>query len=586
MSTILDAETFLAIDVGSVNTRAGLFDVVDGRYRLVATSRASSTGGAPLFDISEGVRMALDQLRAITGRRLVDESEALVMPSTRDGAGIDLLVATTSAGPKMRTVLVGLMPGISGESARRLAVSAYLKVVAEIGLMDRRREEEQIDLILASRPDLILVAGGTDGGASASVLSMVELASLAAGLMPEGQRPRIVYAGNRQLAASVVERFGDRIPVTLAPNLRPGLEEEDLGPARRHLAEVIAQTRAARVAGFDELARWSGGYLLPTADAFGRVVRYLSRVYDRTKGVFGVDLGASQTTIAAAFDGDLCLSVRTDLGLGSALPGLLKHCTLSKVTRWLPVDLEEDQVRDYLYNKWLNPGTLPTEPDDLHIEYALARQVIRSALFLARAGWPAVRGQHASAQMPPLEPIIASGGALSRAPRPGYAALVLLDALQPVGVSTLVLDPYSLTPAMGAAAGPLPMATVQVLESGSFVSLGTAVSVVGKGRLGRPVLRLRLDREDGGGSVEGVVRFGQLVVLPLSQGQHGRLTLRPERGFDVGFGGPGKAGALRVAGGAVGLIIDARGRPLQLSTDPVRRRESNQKWMWDIGGQT
>jgi hypothetical protein len=59
--------------------------------------------------------------------------------------------------------------------------------------------------------------------------------------------------------------------------------------------------------------------------------------------------------------------------------------------------------------------------------------------------------------------------------------------------------------------------------------------------------------------------------------------LRPERGIDVGFGGLGKAGALRIAGGALGLIIDARGRPLKLDADPARRRDSNEKWLWDIG---
>ena len=61
------------------------------------------------------------------------------------------------------------------------------------------------------------------------------------------------------------------------------------------------------------------------------------------------------------------------------------------------------------------------------------------------------------------------------------------------------------------------------------------------------------------------------------------MTLRPERGFDVGFGGPGKAGALRVSGGALGVIIDARGRPIELSKDPERRRALNQKWLYEIG---
>jgi hypothetical protein len=96
------------------------------------------------------------------------------------------------------------------------------------------------------------------------------------------------------------------------------------------------------------------------------------------------------------------------------------------------------------------------------------------------------------------------------------------------------------------------------------------------------VVRLRLDRE-GGESSEGVLRYGQLAVLPLRQGEFGKLTLRPERGFDVGFGGAGKAGAVRVSGGAVGLILDARGRPLELTRDGGRWRDLVQKWLWDIG---
>jgi hypothetical protein len=583
MSSILDADTLLAIDVGSVNTRASLFDVVDGRYRLVATGRSSSTAEPPLLDISEGVRLSLHHLQTITGRRLVDETEGLIVPASREGAGVDVCVATTSAGPKVRTVLVGLMPGFSVDSARRLSVSTYLDVVEEIGLMDRRREEEQIDLIVAARPDLILIVGGTDGGATTSVLRMVEMVSLAVGLIPEADQPMVVFAGNRHLGASIADRLGDRMRIALVPNLRPGIDQEDLGPVRIRLAEAISEARSAKVSGFEELAKWSGGALLSSADAFGRVVRYLSKVYDRGKGVLGLDLGASQTTVAASFDGDLRMSVRMDLGMGVALPGLLKHSSLSKVVRWLPMEGSESEVRDYIHNKALRPGTVPVEPAELHMEFALARQVIRSALFAARGSWPQGRGRRLSSFLPLMEPILAGGATLARSPRPGYAALTLLDALQPVGVTTLVVDPYSLIPALGAAAGPLPLATVQVLESGGFASLGTVVAPAGRGRRGRPALRIRLDREARGDSLEGEVRLGQLVVVPLAQGEFARLTVRPERGFDVGFGGPGKAGVVRVAGGAVGLIVDARGRPLQLPSDPARRRELNQKWLWDIG---
>lgn len=580
MSTILEADTLLAVDVGAVNTRASLFDVVDGRYRMVATGRASSSAGPPIFDLREGLHLALDEVSEITGRLLMDESEALVLPATAGGAGVDAFVATSSAGPLLRTVLVGLMPGVSMTSARRLASSTYLQVVDEIGLMDRRREEEQIDLLLNARPDLILMVGGTDGGASSSVLRMVETVSLATGLMSTAQKPQLLFAGNQELAAAVNERFQDRATVTTVPNIRPSLTDEEPGPARMRLSELIAEHRARKVAGFDQLHGWSSGYLMLNADAFGRVVRYLSQVYDPDKGVLGVDVGASQVTVAAAFDGELRLQVHSDLGLGLSLPGLLRHASVADIQRWLPVEIPTNVVRDYIYNKALYPASIPTELNELYLEYAVTRELIRTGVARARGDWSSgATGE----LLPPLEPIIASGGALARAPHPGMATLALLDAIQPRGITTLVMDPYNLISAVGAAAGLLPMVTVQALESGSFVSLGTVVSPVGRSRPGRPVLRVRLEPESGREPSEGVVRYGQLKLLPLRQGEHARLTLRPERGFDVGFGGAGRAGALRVAGGALGLVIDARGRPIELPREAASRQELNLRWLHDLG---
>ncbi|MGD2162212.1 MAG: glutamate mutase L [Anaerolineales bacterium] len=583
MSTILDAETVLAVDVGSVNTRASLFDVVDGRYRLIATGRAPSTVSAPLYDVSEGVRLAMDQIKITTGRQLVDESELLIMPVTSQGSGVDLFVATGSAGPKVRTVLVGLMPGVSTASALRMAESTYLDLAEVVNLLDRRRDEDKISAIVRSRPDLILIVGGTDGGAQTSVMQLVDLVTMATELMPRSQRPRIIFAGNQELAPLLGQRLGDQYDIAVAPNARPRLHQENLTQARLAIGEAIAEVRSKRATGFDELDQWSGGSLGLTADAYGRVFRYLSRIYDPEKGVLGIDVGATHTMIAAAFEGDLRLSVESELGLGSTVHNILRRSDLERVMRWLPFEISVSRMRDYIFNKAMNPTTVPTVPDDLALEMALTREIIRVALLKARENWPRGKNLTSTWVMPPVEPIIASGGSLSRAPSAGMAALAMLDGVQPTGVTTLVLDPHNLSPSLGAAAGSVPLLSVHVLESGSYVSLGTVVSPVGQARAGRRILTLRLEPEDSNEDIAGEIRMGQLVVLPLGQGAYGRLTLRPERGIDVGFGGPGKAGALRVAGGAVGLIIDARGRPLALPQDPAMRLELNDQWLRDIG---
>jgi hypothetical protein len=69
------------------------------------------------------------------------------------------------------------------------------------------------------------------------------------------------------------------------------------------------------------------------------------------------------------------------------------------------------------------------------------------------------------------------------------------------------------------------------------------------------------------------------MVLPTHQGEKVTLHLRPLHGFDVGMGGPGRSGRVSAVGGAMGVIIDARGRPLQFSQDPERNQKRNRKWL-------
>lgn len=96
------------------------------------------------------------------------------------------------------------------------------------------------------------------------------------------------------------------------------------------------------------------------------------------------------------------------------------------------------------------------------------------------------------------------------------------------------------------------------------------------------ILNLKMVYESGS-ELEVEVEYGSLEVLPLPPGQSAELHLRPQKRFDVGAG-PGRSWRRRVYGGAVGLIIDARGRPLDIPTDPAERAHKIQQWLWDMGG--
>ena len=236
---LTSADSLLSIDVGSVTTRAALFDVVEGNYRFIASGQAPTTATAPFKDISECVRQAIENLQVITGRKFLGNDRQLIVPAS-EGKGVDNFAATFSAGPAVKTVVVGLLDDVTVESTQRLARTIYARVVDTIGLNDKRKPEQQIDSLLRLRPDLILVAGGTDDGATKSVQRLIETIGLACYLLPTDNRPALLFAGNKKLAEEIKTSLQNLThSLSISSNIRPNLETEDLQPAQYALTKAI-----------------------------------------------------------------------------------------------------------------------------------------------------------------------------------------------------------------------------------------------------------------------------------------------------------------------------------------------------------
>jgi MutL protein len=583
-ASLVQTESVLAIEVGAAMTRVVLFDVVEGQYRFVASGQAPSTAESPFKDIGIGVREAIINLQDVTGTKILAPDGGLISPAQADNSGVDAVVATVSAGPSIKTVIVGLLNDVSLKSARRLAESTYSRVVDSLDLSDQRKPEQQLDSIVRSRPDLVILTGGTDGGASRSILKMLESVGLACYLMPMEKRPMILYAGNQKLAGDVQELLGGHAgKLEISYNVRPSLETEDLAPASHELAGLVTKLRQRQIKGVDELHMWTGGNILPTSYAQGRMIRFMSRLYQSTRGLLSVNVGASATSVAAGFGGELILGTYPQFGLGENLGGLLQYSPLEDIMRWLPLDLSPNIVHEYLFQKSLFPASLPATKDEQAISQAAARQVLYLAVRKLQKDFP-VSGSTTTGLdlMPPLDLIIAGGGVISDGVSLGQSLLLLLDAIQPVGIMPILIDQNNLLPLLGAAAERNNYLPVQVIDSGAFIGLGTVVSVSASANYGDQVLRAKLTYSDGT-DARVDVKFGGLEILPLPSGQSARLSLQPLNRADAGLGS-GRSGTVPVTGGALGVVIDARGRPLQLPFDPVRRRELIKKWYYTVGG--
>ena len=569
--------SLVTVDVGSVNTRAHYFDSVEGQYRLLASGKAPSTNAAPVMDPNLGVLDAIEIIEKITGRTLISEHGLLISPNEEEGVGASALAATFSGGPPAKVITIGLLEGYSLQSVNHLVQSNYCRLLESFTLGARRNPEELIDTITRLLPDIIFVAGGTNSGASRSVIRMTSYLSLAIGLLPDDLKPEVLFVGNESLHDEVENLLGSTGKLHFAPNIRPNLDEENIGPAAKIFERLLFLVLSKTNTGFNQLTRLSSGHFSPSAAAFGRTIQFLSSVVDYPKGMLGIDLGATNTLIASAFDGELNLNVYSDLGIGSGLTGLLKETHIEQIKRWLPLPIPDRDILRYLYNKPLQAQTLPANQEELAIEQAAARQIIRLAIGRSLPSFHKEGIYPLPETVPWFDRILVSGSTISEAPSYSQALMMILDAVQPVGIASIVLDQSNLATALGASADIDPLLAVQVLESNSFINLATVITPVSKAPKRGLILRLQVVRE---GEKQPIVEVeaGDFVSVPLPPGKAADIFIQPLQNTNIGLGNGNGGWVRRVAGSHFGLVIDARGRPIKMPLEAQDRIALLHQW--------
>lgn len=566
--------SYLVADCGRTTTTVTLFDMVEGRYRFIARGQALTTAAAPWFDLVRGVQQAISQISEATGRLLLTDQGILMRPTRPDGSGVDYFGAVVSAAEPLEALIVGLLEDVSVASARHALETIYAREVDHFSLADNRSQQAQIDAILKIKPDIILMAGGTDGGADQRLMDFVETVAMGIGMLDASLRPVVIYAGNNRLRPKAKELLSDVTSFHVADNVRPSLELEQITHVIGLVGEMYENRKIGVVPGIDEIMGWSTFPIMPTAHAFAGILEYFATLY---KGrVMGLDIGSDSVTFVAAAPDELHLSVRSDLGMGQPMEHILSKVEPAAILEWVLSELSPNGLRDFIFTKALNPHTTPLTEDELHLEQAIARQMIRLVVDDAMDSWGW------TGRLPGINLLILRGGVITNTPRPGQAVLMVLDAVQPTGIFPLVIDRFSLLPAMGLLAAANPQLVVQVLNGGVLEDLGWVVAPTGRANPGDIILNVRMESEISG-SIQIEVAYGTLEVLPLPPGQKAVLTLDPQRRFDVGAG-PGRKRKVTVHGGSVGLIIDARGRPIRLPDEEAERRSQIRQWLWDLGG--
>ena len=595
-----EIRSILATDCGSTTTKAILIEKHGDEYQLIVRGEAPTTVEAPVEDVTAGVINAITEVEELAGRKLLDNG-VIIKPQNGD-EGVDIYISTSSAGGGLQMMVAGVVRSMTGESAERAALGAGAIVMDVIASNDKRLPHEKIERIRQLRPDMLLLSGGIDGGTTSHV---VELAEIIAASRPQPRlgiayKLPIIYAGNKDACELVRERLDDMMSLEIVDNLRPVLERENLMPTRHKIQEQFLEHVMAHAPGYKKLIEWTDAPIMPTPGAVGEIIQTVSSQQDIQ--VIGVDIGGATTDVFSVFknrDGEAIFNrtVSANLGMSYSVSNVLAEAGIDNVLRWVPFDIEVGDLRNRVKNKMIRPTTIPQTLQELVLEQAIAREALRLAFEQHKQLAVELRGvqqqrtiseafdQAESGQtlvnMLSLDMLVGSGGVLSHAPRRQQSMLMMIDAFQPEGITHLTVDSIFMMPQLGVLAQVNAEAATQVFERDCLIHLGTCVTPIGIGKAGDTCLSIEINYTDRPVITEDIP-FGDLHLYPLEIGEKASLKLQPSRRFDLGAG-HGTPIETEAMGGVVGLVIDTRGRPLEIPSDSSQRVAQLTKWQDALG---
>ncbi|OGR94690.1 MAG: methylaspartate mutase [Elusimicrobia bacterium GWF2_62_30] len=584
-----DLEVIIATDCGSTTTKAILIEKKGDTYRQTFRGEAPTTVEAPFEDVTKGVLNSITEVEELSGRKILD-GEKIITPNNGN-VGADIYVSTSSAGGGLQMMVAGAVKAMTGESAQRCALGAGAIVMDVLASNDGRADHEKIERIRQLRPDMMLLSGGTDGG---TVTHVVELAQF---LKAADPKPRlgasyklpVIYAGNNMAQDKIKEILGDRTALIITENLRPTLERENLMPARHKIHDIFLEHVMQQAPGYPRLMKMVGAPIMPTPAAVGTMTEKFAKA--NNFNVLAVDIGGATTDVFSVFSEVFNRTVSANLGMSYSISNVMAEAGLANILRWLPFDMDEQDLRNRLKNKMIRPTTIPQTVEDLQIEHAVAREALRLAFDQHKALAVGLKGVQQERSISDafdqtssgaslinvmkLDYVIGSGGILAHSPRRTQSMMMMIDAYQPEGVTRMAVDSIFMMPHLGVLAQISEKAALDVFYHDCLVRLGTCLAPKGLAKDGQLIMEWEVTGSDGSKQA-GQLRFGDMLHVPFACPK-AKLVARPVNGFDMGAGSGNKVEA-DIEGGVVGLVLDGRGRPFNLSKEPAKRRDNLNKW--------
>ena len=342
-------DEIFSIDIGSTYTKGIKVSLGDGGF--VETYAVTPT---TINDLSKGFCNVLATLAEVP----VSSIEELT-------CGRNIRFSSSAKGG-LKIVAIGLVPELTLKVARLTACSAGGKLLKTFSY---RLNESDIAEIESLEPDIILLAGGSDGG---NAIYPIENARKLANSQTNAV---IIYAGNRDLTDEIAKILSNKI-FQHTENVMPEIGMMNPEPARSIIRKAFIE-QIASGKGLSEIVRAIGQNPKPTPLAMFELVQAIGEK-TANLNIMLIDMGGATTDIYSyceSFTGDqdavlrgirepkLKRSVEGDLGMRVSAKSIWQSASSFCDEELKLHNFTEDDFVDYLEKITSNPNFLPAKQD-------------------------------------------------------------------------------------------------------------------------------------------------------------------------------------------------------------------------------
>lgn len=366
-------KAYLAIDFGSTYTKLTAIDL-DNEV-ILATAKDITTVED---DIMIGFNKAFNKLKIEINKKINFDEISFVNKT-----------ACSSAAGGLKMVAIGLVPELTAEAAKKAALGAGARVIKTYAYELNSRELEEIK---NTALDIILLAGGTDGGNKECIIHNAKMLAEFKVKIP------VVVAGNKAASDEIENILKEaEIDCYITENVMPFINKLNVEPSREEIRKVF-MNKIVEAKGMKKAEEFIKGILMPTPAAVLKASEILATGTDEEEGLgdlIVVDIGGATTDIHSIAKGEPTKpsimikgleepyakrTVEGDLGMKYSAIALLEASGTRKIRNYLHDSLKQIDVKAQCQFRHDNIKMVPQSEEEIRFDEAMAKAATELAM--------------------------------------------------------------------------------------------------------------------------------------------------------------------------------------------------------------